>query len=159
EARSRVWRSQTYPPGALNAPSRQARADGPCLNNQRPRLRALLREGGVVVSAHSFVALASLRGETAMSTHTGTWTVEIPRPRWFQKRGPRYAAGIALATGLFWTFGWGYGISPFRSSTLPDLELVEVDRGDLDLVVIERGSIESSDEDVVRCRVESFQGL
>jgi len=55
--------------------------------------------------------------------------------------------------------GVGYRTGQFRSSSVPVLETVEVDQGDVDMIVTENGFLESSGDDAVRCRVESFQGL
>ena len=46
-----------------------------------------------------------------------------------------------------------------RHESLPDVATVEVDQGDVSLVVTETGVLESSVDDVVRCRVESLLGL
>ncbi len=86
------------------------------------------------------------------------------------------------ATGVTRRFGW-FGLSlcgavtlaavlglPFmrrtalptgsiRHESLPDVATVEVDQGDVSLVVTETGVLESSVDDVVRCRVESILGL
>ena len=47
----------------------------------------------------------------------------------------------------------------FHHESLPDVATVEVDQGDVSLVVTETGVLESSVDDVVRCRVESLLGL
>jgi len=52
-----------------------------------------------------------------------------------------------------------FNTAPFWSSSLPAPTTVEVDRGDVAQVVVEYGSLESSDDDVIRCQVESFLGL
>ena len=46
---------------------------------------------------------------------------------------------------------------PIPRRALPALETVVVEQGDVTLVVTENGSLESSVDDVIRCRVESFQ--
>jgi hypothetical protein len=69
------------------------------------------------------------------------------------------ATAIAGASGLCWALSMGYKSERLRSSSLPDLATVEVDQGDMTLVVTENGSLESLDDDVARCRVESFLAL
>jgi HlyD family secretion protein len=53
----------------------------------------------------------------------------------------------------------GYRPAGSRSMSLPAFETVEVDRGDLVVVVTENGTLESGDDSIVRCQVESFLGL
>jgi multidrug resistance efflux pump len=67
--------------------------------------------------------------------------------------------GIAVAAVICGAMCLAGIFGQFGSSPVPDMETVEVDRGDVELVVVEKGSLETSDDDVVRCRVESFQGL
>ena len=94
-----------------------------------------------------------------MSTDSGTAVLEIPRGRRPSGHTRRIAVVIAVATVLCCALSFRPIVSHLRSGPLPEMEIVEVDRGDVNLVVIEKGSLESSDLDVVRCRVESFQGL
>jgi HlyD family secretion protein len=76
-----------------------------------------------------------------------------------RRRGGRSAAMIAVALGSWWALSVAFRAAPFWSSSPAAPETVEVDRGDVAEVVVEYGSIESSDQDVVRCQVESFLGL
>ncbi len=48
---------------------------------------------------------------------------------------------------------------PLPRESAPEVATVEVDQGDVSLVVTENGVLESSVDDVVRCRVESLLGL
>ncbi len=73
--------------------------------------------------------------------------------------GLRIVAAIGGAAGLCWALSLGHETGRSPSSTLPPTATVEVDSGDVVEVVTENGSIESSDDSLVRCRVESFLGL
>src|SRR4051794_39264178 len=80
---------------------------------------------------------------------------EERRPPW---RSWLLPASIVALAG----FGaWGAGVKPSRlwSKTAPTLAVLEVDRGDVDLVVTENGSLESADNATVRCEVEALIGL
>jgi HlyD family secretion protein len=68
-------------------------------------------------------------------------------------------AVIAVALGLCWSLNMGFSTARFWSRSLPVPMTVEVDRGDVAEIVVEHGALESSDDDVVRCQVESFLGL
>jgi HlyD family secretion protein len=76
-------------------------------------------------------------------------------------RGPSRWVAVTTAgvLGLFGALNLGHRPGPFQHKTLPALATVEVDRGDVSLVVTENGFLESSVDDVVRCRVESILGL
>ncbi len=69
------------------------------------------------------------------------------------------AVGILCAFGLYWSLSMGFNTVPFWSSSVPAPATVKVDRGDVAQVVVEYGSLECSDDDVVRCQVESFLAL
>jgi len=76
-----------------------------------------------------------------------------------QPWGWRVVAAIAGAAGLCWALSLGHEAGSSASRSLPETATFEVDSGDVVMVVTENGSIESSDDSVVRCRVESFLGL
>jgi HlyD family secretion protein len=86
--------------------------------------------------------------------------VQILKPRC---RGGRawwiVAAGVATAAATVCALGMGRRSGDLPSSVARELETVEVDRGDLALVVTEKGALESSLDDVIRCRVEPFLSL
>jgi HlyD family secretion protein len=94
-----------------------------------------------------------------MTTDQVTSVIVRPKARRWSGRGWRSAAGIAGALGLGWALNLGFNSRPFWSNSVPAPTLVKVDRGDVAEVVVEYGSLESSDDDVVRCQVESFLGL
>ncbi len=65
------------------------------------------------------------------------------------------AGGLALCWALFLRDPPG----SLQNRSTPPVATVEVDRGDVSLVVTENGFLESSVDDVERCRVESILGL
>jgi HlyD family secretion protein len=67
------------------------------------------------------------------------------------------AAALLVAVGC--AFFITHGPGPFPHGSSPALATVEVDEGDVSLIVTETGVLESSVDDVVRCRVESLLGL
>ena len=71
----------------------------------------------------------------------------------------RVAATIAGFLGLCWALSLGYRLGPYQHRSVPAVATVEVDQGDVSLVVTENGFLESSVDDVVRSRVESILGL
>jgi multidrug resistance efflux pump len=87
-----------------------------------------------------------------------------------RKPGTRVRASLKLliacalgAAFLAWAISATLGGSRQGTELLTDElglpETVEIDRGDITLSAVESGSVESGDDDVVRCRVESFLGL
>ena len=66
-----------------------------------------------------------------------------------------FAGVLALGVGL----GMKYLPGSVQPGAVPVLETLEVDQGDVSLVVTENGFLESSVDDLVRCRVESMMGL
>ena len=83
----------------------------------------------------------------------------IDKPRRFGGRRRWSTAGIVGAFGLYWSLSMGFNTVPFWSSSVSARATVKVDRGDVAQVVVEYGSLECSDDDVVRCQVESFLAL
>lgn len=78
------------------------------------------------------------------------------------KRGKRsWAIGVLIAgaAGLWWALSVGYRPASLRQPPEAVLATIVVDRGDVVPVVTENGSVESADDMVIRCRVESFLGL
>ena len=79
-------------------------------------------------------------------------------PGWGRKARTLTVA-IVVALGIGWYRYPGHNPDPFvTKSSISNLATVEVDQGDVALVVTEDGSLESSDDDVIRCRIESFLG-
>ena len=69
------------------------------------------------------------------------------------------AALTAAALGLWCVVSMSFRPGSSEHRSLPAMATVEVDQGDVSLVVTENGVLESSVDDLVRCRVESFVGL
>ena len=88
--------------------------------------------------------------------HTNVFKFVLLKSRWLGGRRMRFIAAIACSLCLCWGLSAVYQPTLLRTSSPPVVATVEVDRGDVAQVVIENGSIEGSDDDVVRCRVESF---
>ena len=94
-----------------------------------------------------------------MSTNHVTRARRIFKARGWGGLNWRVAVVIAGSLGTCWALSAGYRARQFQSRALPALETVEVDQGDVTLVVTENGQLESSVDDVVRCGVESFLRL
>ena len=80
-------------------------------------------------------------------------------PRSPRSRRLRLAAVLACSPMLWWATSIAYKNASSLSGVPPVTATVVVDRGDVTQVVTENGSIESSDDDLVRCRVEPFLSL
>ena len=85
--------------------------------------------------------------------------IDIPRIR----RGPwgyvKIGAALVALGGAAWAWQAGYRPPLLAHRSKSMLEFVEIDRGDIDLVVVETGSIESSNNTTVRCKVEALLGM
>jgi len=86
-------------------------------------------------------------------------TLEIPRVRrglWgYVKIGTAVlAVGVAI-----WAWQSGYRPPLLAQESKSSLEFVAIDQGDVDLSVVETGSIESANNTTVRCQVEALLGL
>src|SRR5262245_4105440 len=86
-------------------------------------------------------------------------TIEIPRVR----RSPwgllKIIAAVLVVGGAAWAWQAGYRPPQLLASSRAALELVEIDRGDVDVYVVENGSIESANNTTVRCQVKALLGL
>jgi hypothetical protein len=94
-----------------------------------------------------------------MSTNRDTIAQVILEARSLGGPFRRVAATIAGFLGLCWALSLGYRPGPYQHRSVPAVATVEVDQGDVSLVVTENGFLESSIDDVVRSRVESILGL
>jgi HlyD family secretion protein len=94
-----------------------------------------------------------------MSTNQGTKTQGIRKARRSLRASLSSAAVTAVILATGWVLCTRYRSGAFQRESLPAMATVEVDQGDVSLVVTENGILESSVDDVVRCRVESFVGL
>ena len=82
----------------------------------------------------------------------------LDAPSWL-RRTPWLSLAIACTLASCWFAASGKRPGRFGAGPQPSLATVAVDQGDVDLVVTETGFLESSVDDVVRCRVESFLRL
>ena len=77
-----------------------------------------------------------------------------------RRRVVRHMALAILAGVMAWYgFRAGYRSDEIVLAETTDLEQVQVDQGDVEEVVAAYGTLESGDDAVVRCQVESFLGL
>jgi HlyD family secretion protein len=94
-----------------------------------------------------------------MTTDTKTCVISTDKPRLPGKLGLSITATILFAVALCWALGAVSKNGSAWPSSRPVLATAEVDRGDIAQVVTENGSVEGSDDDLVRCQVESFLAL
>jgi multidrug resistance efflux pump len=91
--------------------------------------------------------------------HAGFATIEIPQVR----RGPwgylKIGAALLAIGGAIWAWQAGYRPPVLGGMSRSILEFVEIDRGDIELDVVETGSVESSANTTVRCTVEAILGV
>jgi multidrug resistance efflux pump len=85
--------------------------------------------------------------------------LEIPKV----KRGPmglvKIVAALVAIAGAAWAWQAGYRPPLWFSQTRAPLRLVEVDEGDVEVFVVETGTVESASNATVRCKVEALIGL
>jgi HlyD family secretion protein len=94
-----------------------------------------------------------------MTADQGTTLRRVPNRRRWVGRSLGVAAATAATLGLWWVVSTAYRPASLEHGSVPAVAIVEVDQGDVSLVVTENGVLESSVDDVVRCRVESILGL
>ncbi len=84
--------------------------------------------------------------------------IEIPRVR----RGflDYLKIGLALLAlgGVAWAWQSGYRPGMFLQASTVPVDFVEIDRGDVDIVIVEYGTVESANNTTVRCQVEALIG-
>jgi multidrug resistance efflux pump len=84
--------------------------------------------------------------------------IEIPE----QRRNPRgfvkIAAAMAAIGGSLWAWQAGYRPARLFAETRSPIQLHVIDQGDIDVVVVENGTIESANTTPVRCQVEALVG-
>ena len=80
-----------------------------------------------------------------------------PRRRSLARYAIILAAMLCVGGGVW---GWSTGFRPafLESKPIFDLQLVEVDEGDVVEYVIENGTLESGSNTIVRCEVEALTG-
>src|SRR5271165_2273211 len=84
--------------------------------------------------------------------------IEIPRVRRGYWGYFKIAAALLAVGGAGWAWESGYRPPFLVQSSKSLLELVEIDKGDVDIVVIEQGTVESASNTTVRCQVEALMG-
>ena len=94
-----------------------------------------------------------------MTTDSKASEISRPKTRLPGKRSSWITATVVFAAVVCWALGMGLKSRKLWSSSPPVLATAEVDRGDIAQIVTETGSVEGSDDDVVRCQVESFLTL
>src|SRR4051794_7100842 len=84
----------------------------------------------------------------------------LPDPAPVRRRPRRLwtLLAVAVAVPLIAALASGFRTGLAWSRSGPTLALVSVDRGDVPLTVTEYGSLESADDEPVRCRVEALIG-
>ena len=71
----------------------------------------------------------------------------------------KIAAATLVVGGLAGAWIAGYRPPMLRGGTQSAFDFIEIDRGDVDLCVVETGSIESANNTTVRCEVEALIGM
>jgi HlyD family secretion protein len=84
--------------------------------------------------------------------------IEIPRVRRDFWGYAKIAAALLAVGGGVLAWQTGYRPSVFARSTDYAFDLVTIDRGDVEIVVVEQGTLESASNTTVRCQVEALIG-
>ena len=84
--------------------------------------------------------------------------IELPKARRNVSGYVKIAAALLAVCGLTWAWQAGYRPSMLSQAGTIPLDVVEIDRGDVDIVVVEYGALESASNTVVRCQVEALIG-
>jgi HlyD family secretion protein len=84
--------------------------------------------------------------------------IEIPQVRRSFLGYMKIGAALMALGGVAWAWQTGYRSPMFSQSSKQPLDFVEIDRGDVDIVVVEQGTIESANNTTVRCQVEALIG-
>ncbi len=85
--------------------------------------------------------------------------IEIPKVRRNPWAVVKIIAALLFLGGAVWTWQAGYRPATFLGKAEALVRFVEIDVGDIDLVVVESGTIESANNATVRCQVEALIGL
>lgn len=83
--------------------------------------------------------------------------IEIPQVRRDYWGYVKIAAALIAVSGGSWAWQNGYRPAFLEPAKFP-LEFVEIDKGDVDIVVVEQGTVESANNVTVRCQVEALIG-
>ncbi len=85
--------------------------------------------------------------------------IEIPKVRRSPWAVVKMIAALTLLGGAAWAWHAGYRPANLFGQTKSPIRFVEIDSGDVDIVVVENGTIESANNATVRCQVEALIGL
>jgi HlyD family secretion protein len=84
--------------------------------------------------------------------------IEIPRARHSAWGFVKIGLFLLIVSGGVAAWRLGYFAKYFKGELRPTFELVQVDRGDIDISVVETGTVESSNNTTLRCLVEALLG-
>jgi HlyD family secretion protein len=84
--------------------------------------------------------------------------IEIPRVRSSVAAYVKIAAAFLAVGGATWAWQSGYRPPMLSQVATMPIGFVEIDRGDVDIVVVEYGALESASNTTVRCQVEALMG-
>jgi multidrug resistance efflux pump len=84
--------------------------------------------------------------------------LEIPKVRRGYLGLLKIAAALVAVAAAGWAWSAGYRPPFLAKEKQQSLQLIEIDRGDINLVVTEMGTIESSNNRTIRCTVEALLG-
>jgi HlyD family secretion protein len=84
--------------------------------------------------------------------------IEIPQVRRGFLGYLKIGTAVMALGGMAWAWQMGYRPPMLSRSSNQPLNFVEIDRGDVDILVVEQGTIESANNTTVRCQVEALIG-
>ena len=84
--------------------------------------------------------------------------IEIPQVRRSFLGYMKIGAALMALGGAAWAWHEGYRSPMFSQSSKQPVDFVEIDRGDVDIVVVEQGTVESASNSTIRCQVEALIG-
>src|SRR4051794_6548929 len=99
--------------------------------------------------------------ETADTTAPDSPHIVVPAPPPGRRRIWAFLVvlvGASVAFATHWAWSQGKLTSKLWKNTALNLETVTIDRGDMDIVVVESGSLESANNTTVKCKVEALIG-
>src|SRR5262245_53333483 len=85
--------------------------------------------------------------------------IELPRARRSPWGVVKIVMLLMILGGGVAAWRMGYFAKLFKGDSKATFELVEVDKGDIDVSVVQTGTIESSNNTTLRCQVEALLGL
>ena len=82
--------------------------------------------------------------------------IEIPKVRRDYWGLVKIVVAVAAVGGAGWAWSAGYRPPFLANDQQPAFELVEIERGDINLIVLETGTVDSANNRTIRCQVEAF---